>query len=173
MTRTLLLEVGINLPSGATSQWKSDKYSTRETMSTFPAGELAIQLFRQSRDNKNVMQHTGLSLGNGRTIDARSTNLGVIESPVGSSWTHWARLKNLNWDDKPPTPDNPVPYRVTAPRAELNVRDSPDVRGKWLASMAKGRITSVVATENGWARHEYAPGKFGYSSLTYLERVVN
>lgn len=93
LTRLALLAAGINMPSGATSQWKASLWSEKGTIDTLPHGEM-VQIFRQSGI---VMQHTGIALGDGTFVDARGHRDGVLRSPMSSyKWTHWGRHAGLS-----------------------------------------------------------------------------
>ena len=91
-TRRALEQAGFKLPSGASSQWKADLWEHKGLMGPEAAGMLCL-LFRESGDKERPMAHVGLSLGDGRAMDARSHELGVVLGNIGAyPWTHYAAL---------------------------------------------------------------------------------
>lgn len=86
--RSAMRQAGIRMVSGASSQWKRTPWAERGTIDTLPA-ERVCCLYRTS-PNANPMQHVGVYLGNGRVIDARGSQAGVIERGLQEyPWTHW------------------------------------------------------------------------------------
>lgn len=89
LTRFALKEAGLVLPSGATSQWHSGLFIDKRPIDERAARTLCV-LFR---GDGTRMQHTGLSLGDGRVVDARGHLKGVVIGPFSSyPWTHYALL---------------------------------------------------------------------------------
>ena len=89
-TRRALEAAGISLPSGASSQWRSDSWAHKGDIKNLPRGRVCV-LFRQSGDSAYPMAHTGLYLGDGTAMDARSHAQGVLRRPVEAyPWTHYA-----------------------------------------------------------------------------------
>lgn len=87
LTRFAAKAAGVELPSGATSQWRKTAWKRKGSIDTLPEGE-AVFLYRQKG---TIMQHTGLALGDGTCVHARGTAYGVVHQPVRDyPWTHWA-----------------------------------------------------------------------------------
>lgn len=87
LTRYAAKAAGVELPSGATSQWRKGPWKRKGTIDTLPEGEV-VYLYRQKG---SIMQHTGLALGDGTCVHARGTAYGVVHQPVKDyPWTHWA-----------------------------------------------------------------------------------
>lgn len=87
LTRYAAKAAGVELPSGATSQWKKGPWKRWGNIGTLPQGEVLF-LYRESGGK---MQHTGLALGDGACVHARGTAYGVVHQPVRDyPWTHWA-----------------------------------------------------------------------------------
>lgn len=87
LTRYAAKAAGVELPSGATSQWRKGQWKRKGTIDTLPEGEV-VYLYRQKG---SIMQHTGLALGDGTCVHARGTAYGVVHQPVSAyPWTHWA-----------------------------------------------------------------------------------
>lgn len=89
-TRRALEAAGMSIPSGASSQWRSDSWHRKGGIADMPRDRVCV-LFRASGDNAFPMAHTGIYLGNGQSIDARSHAQGVRLGPVTAyPWTHYA-----------------------------------------------------------------------------------
>lgn len=87
LTRYAAKAAGVELTSGATSQWRKGPWKRKGTIDTLPEGEV-VYLYRQKG---TIMQHTGLALGDGTCVHARGTAYGVVHQPVMDyPWTHWA-----------------------------------------------------------------------------------
>ena len=87
LTRFAAKAAGVELPSGATSQWRKGPWKRKGTIDTLPEGEV-VYLYRQKG---TIMQHTGLALGDETCVHARGTAYGVVHQPVRDyPWTHWA-----------------------------------------------------------------------------------
>lgn len=87
LTRYAAKAAGVELPSGATSQWRKVKWKRKGTIDTVPENEV-VYLYRQKG---SIMQHTGLALGDGTCVHAMGTAYGVVRQPVSAyPWTHWA-----------------------------------------------------------------------------------
>lgn len=91
-TRAALKNDGVDLVSGATSQWNSDAWQVKGTIGNIQNDICCV--FRQSGSK---MQHTGLFIGNNIVIHAKGTKYGVIRDSLDSyPWTHWALPKTKN-----------------------------------------------------------------------------
>ena len=81
---------GIVLPSGASSQWKKGSWAFKGPLDQ-PAFQQVCVLFRASGAVRYPMRHAGISLGDGRVVDARGHREGVVISRMGDyPWTHYA-----------------------------------------------------------------------------------
>ena len=90
LTRRALGLAAISLPSGASSQWRASIWAHKGPLDEQAASTLCL-LFRQGSDPQRPMQHVGLSLGDGRTVDARGYARGVVVGQIGDyPWTHYA-----------------------------------------------------------------------------------
>ncbi len=89
-TRRALEAAGIAIPSGASSQWRSDSWAHKGPIAGMPRDRLCV-VYRESGDSARPMAHTGLYLGNGQAMDARGHMQGVLTYPVAAyPWTHYA-----------------------------------------------------------------------------------
>lgn len=110
LTRYAAKASGVELPSGATSQWRKAPWKRKGTIDTLPEGEVVF-LYRQKG---SIMQHTGLALGNGTCVHARGTAYGVVHQPVRDyPWTHWASP----WEAE----SAPLPVEPLGPMTEATV----------------------------------------------------
>lgn len=92
--RFAMQEIGIRLPSGASSQWKRTKWAAQGEIERIPKDRVVL-VYRTS-PTANPMQHVGVYLGDGQVVDARSSRIGVIESALSSyPWTHWGIPEGL------------------------------------------------------------------------------
>ena len=115
LTRTVAREAGIALPSGSNSQWRAKSvWKEKGTIDTMP-DEAGLFLFTMTGSS---MSHTGVSIGNGKEIDARGHAYGVVRRRIDqTSFTHWARL-NVDYDKEmgEERPTQPVESRRTLKR---------------------------------------------------------
>lgn len=85
-------QVDIQLPSGASSQWLCKAWSKKGAYTQEAKKKLCV-LFKKSDDPDHPMSHVGLSLGDGRVVDARNHARGVVISDIDTyPWTHYARV---------------------------------------------------------------------------------
>lgn len=105
LTRYAAKAAGVELPSGATSQWRKAPWKRKGTIDTLPEGEV-VYLYRQKG---TIMQHTGLALGDGTCVHARGTAYGVVHQPVRDyPWTHWASTWEAESTPLPMEPSDPM-----------------------------------------------------------------
>jgi hypothetical protein len=105
LTRFAAKAAGVELPSGATSQWRKGPWKRKGTIDSLPEGEV-VYLYRQKG---SIMQHTGLALGDGTCVHARGTAYGVVHQPVRDyQWTHWASPWEAESAPEPVEPADPM-----------------------------------------------------------------
>lgn len=95
LTRFAAKAAGLELPSGATSQWNKADWIASGPCLTLPTDYVCF-LYR--RNSNGTMQHTGIYLGDGTVVDARghAQDLGVVHRDYASyPWTHWAILRGM------------------------------------------------------------------------------
>lgn len=88
--RCAMKEVGIDMVSGATSQWNKTPFADKGTIDSLPYDKVCC-LYRYDKE-KNNMAHTGLYLGDGEHfIHAAGSKTGVVQSTLKAygRWTHW------------------------------------------------------------------------------------
>lgn len=108
LTRRAFETVGVHLPSGASSQWAAPVWAEQGVISQ-KAFSQVCELFSEDKGNtRRPMRHVGISLGDGRVVDARGHKFGVLLSRAGDyPWTHYGVLKAeplLNSLSESPTP---------------------------------------------------------------------
>lgn len=87
LTRYALQYVGIELVSGATSQWNKTKWAEKGKISALPSEKVAL-VFRQ--DNSSTMGHVGIYTGDGYVIHAKGHKDGVVREKLESvKFTHY------------------------------------------------------------------------------------
>jgi len=81
-----LSQAGIKVHHSANETWKSDLVQ-KGNIKDIPNDKLCL-VFRQ---NKKVrMEHIGIYLGNGKVIEARGADYGVVERNLSEgTWTNW------------------------------------------------------------------------------------
>ena len=158
-TRYALKNAGINLVSGATSQYNSDVWSEKGTVDRMPDNVLCC-VFRQSGGK---MQHTGLYLGDGTVVHAQGTKTGVIRQKFTEyPWTHYA----IPGEEKPME----VEYnaRVVAQSGTtVNMRKEATKESERVCSVPLGQIVDVYEDGAQWLYIGWN-GKKGYMMRKYL-----
>lgn len=100
-TRGALQSAGMSIPSGASSQWRSDSWTVKGAMQDLPGTHVCV-LYRESGDRAYPMAHAGLYLGDGYAMDARGHMQGIMHYPVSAyAWTHYAIPHGMNGPERP------------------------------------------------------------------------
>lgn len=160
---------GLNI-SGATSQWNRGEWAEKGELTNLPEGVVCI-LYR--RDDSNTMGHTGICLGDGTIVHAKSTAAGVVHDQVSAGrWTHYAIPLDLDMEgeaDEVAT-DIVAVYRVTSEvRLALRMGRSRDSeRLAWIPHNAF--VDALEEPADGWVRVRYE-GRTGYCMTDYLSNV--
>lgn len=165
-TRACAKAGGATLPSGATSQWRSDAWETKGTIDQLPKSAAAM-LYRQKGE---IMQHTGLYLGDGTVIDARGTKYGVMHQERNKyAWTHYAIPKGWSGAEEEKGEDETMQTMVVTADSgsTVNLRTRPDKAASVLAKVPIGEAVQVLDVENGWATIQ-RDGVTGYMMAQYL-----
>ena len=85
-------QAGIKLPHGATSSWKNGDWKEKGDIKHMPSNQVCV-LYRRGKDG---MVHTGIYLGNGKVIEAKGADYGVVETSLKDGhWTDYAIPKGL------------------------------------------------------------------------------
>ena len=166
-TRACAKAGGAALPSGATSQWRSGAWRETGTIDQLPEDAVAML----DRQKGEIMQHTGLYLGDGTVIDARGTKYGVVhQAREKYAWTHYAIPKG--WEDAKEEKGEGETMQVMVVTAEsgstVNLRTRPDKAAPVLAKVPIGEAVQVLSVEDGWATIQ-RDGVTGYMMAQYLK----
>lgn len=169
-TRKAMAQIGITLPSGATSQWKADVWEAKGTIDNVPRDKLCL-LYRESGGK---MQHTLIYLGDGRVVDARGSSQGVMLTELGAyKATHWAIPKGLydNYNGSEGRTMSVVKVcKVVG--GQLALRESASKEAKrilWIPDKAQVSVLEQQ-TPTGWAYVSYN-GQYGYVMTAYIQDV--
>lgn len=164
-TRACAKAGGAKLPSGATSQWRSDAWSMKGTIDQLPEDAVAM-LYRQKGE---IMQHTGLYLGDGTVVDARGTKYGVVHQARDKyAWTHFAIPKGWDAEEEKGEDETMQIMVVTADSGNtVNLRTRPDKAAPVLAKVPIGEAVQVLSLSGGWATVQ-RDGVTGYMMARYL-----
>lgn len=174
--RLAMKQAGISMVSGASSQWKKTKWAQSGTIDTLPKDKICC-LYRES-PSANPMQHTGIYLGDGTTMDARGTSSGVIFSNLSAyKWTHWGIPEGLY--DGNTTTVEPEVYEVlyeakviASSGSTVRMRSSKSTTSSVLANIPIGTVVSVLEDQDGWDQLMY-DGMTGYMQDKFLDKVSN
>lgn len=103
LTRRAARDAGYAFVSGANSQWNMDLWSDKGPIGTLPGQEKAVFLFVMGDNGR--MKHVGVTVGDGFAVEARGHAYGVVKRKTADgSWTHWARLRDIDGQAAPPPP---------------------------------------------------------------------
>lgn len=159
-------EIGIQMVSGATSQWQKTPWAALGEMDTLPEGEMVI-LYRQ--DSKNVMGHTGVSLGDGSCVHAKGHDYGVVREGIETygRWTHWGIPIGL-YEEIPKAAGKSEVYEVTGKNVAL--RQGMSTASPVLTRIPTGTMVEGVSAGSEWIQVTYK-GKQGYMMAEFLRPV--
>lgn len=172
--------MGLRIPTGASSSWKSLNWEIRGTIDTMP-DDIVVVLFRESPES-NPMRHTGLSITNGEFIDARGHASGVVKGKIGSfPWTHWALPKGLLSVAEADTLRKKISEKENVPMIgkvkvigkNLALRRERVVADRTLITRIKnGTILDLLErTDAKWFQVKTPTGQVGYVMAEYVELV--
>lgn len=93
LTRYACKAGGQALVSGANSQWRKTAWAKKGTIDTLP-DEPGVILYHANA--QGIMTHTGVCVGNGYAVEARSAAYGVVKALIKQRmWTHWAAIPGV------------------------------------------------------------------------------
>lgn len=149
LTRYAAKAAGVELPSGATSQWRKAPWKRKGTIDSLPEGEV-VYLYRKKG---SIMQHTGLELGDGTCVHARGTAYGVVHQPVRDyPWTHWASPWEAESAPQPVEPVDPMTeamvYAENGLPVKLRNKPSQGENLYWL--VADGIDVTILTPGDEW-----------------------
>lgn len=166
LTRWAMDAIGIKMVSGATSQWQKTPWAALGEMDTMPQDKMVI-LYRQ--DEKNVMGHTGIALGDGSCVHAKGHDWGVVREGIEAygRWTHWGIPIGL-YEDIPKASGKSEVYEVTGKNVAL--RQGMSTASDVLIRIPTGAMVDGVSAGSDWIQVAYQ-GKQGYMMAEYLKAV--
>ena len=168
LTRAVAKEGGVSLVSGATSQWKKTAWDEYGSVGTLPEGE-TVFLFRQQEKNSDVMQHTGVALGDGTCVHARGTAYGVVRQQIDEyPWTHWARP---DWPEEEETTVLYMAKVVAQSGNTVRMREFPNQNAVVKERVSVGTIVGVISEMDEWAEIELPNGNQGYMMVEFLQNA--
>ncbi len=95
LTRYAAKAAGLELPSGASSQWNKAAWAEKGVIAKMPTDKVCF-LYKE-KPSASPMGHTGIYLGDGTACDARGHAYGVKHGDVsGYAWTHYAILAGMD-----------------------------------------------------------------------------
>lgn len=159
-------EIGIQMVSGATSQWQKTPWAALGEMDTLPEGKMVI-LYRQ--DSKNVMGHTGIALGDDSCVHAKGHDWGVVREGIEAygRWTHWGIPEGL-YEDIPKAAGKSEVYEVTGKNVAL--RQGMSTSSAVITRISTGTMVEGVSAGSDWVQVTYK-GKQGYMMAEFLRPV--
>ena len=166
LTRWAMDTIGIKMVSGATSQWQKTPWAALGEMDSLPEGKMVI-LYRQ--DSKNVMGHTGVSLGDGSCVHAKGHDYGVVREGIAAygRWTHWGIPIGL-YEEIPKAAGKSEVYEVTGKNVAL--RQGMSTASNVLIRIPTGTMVEGVSAGSDWIQVTYK-GKQGYMMAEFLKAV--
>jgi len=171
LTRAVAKAASVTLVSGATSQWEKTDWAERGEISTIPEGK-TVFVFRQNKTNPNVMQHTGVALGDGTCVHARGTAYGVVRQTMAEhAWTHWAMPR---WGE-PEKEDESMykAYVMADTGSTVNMRSSPARSGSIVMQVTLETVVDVLGEDGSWSKIREPGGKTGWMMTAYLQRKTD
>lgn len=123
--------------------------------------------------NGNDRSHVGLYIGNGKVIEASSTQTGVIMTDItNKKWAEWGELKGIDYrtnSKDTPAEDKETPVSIGSAvvnATKVALRSAPSTNASILTRVDKGQRVQVLDGE--WTRVTYQ-GKSGYMMTKFLD----
>lgn len=165
LTRYACKAGGQELVSGANSQWKSGVWETRGTIDSFPDVP-GIILYHAN--DAGTMTHTGVAIGGGMAVEARSAAYGVVKTAVKTrSWTHWAALPGVLSEGAGNSSSTTETAQGSASKSENSTTESVVITMTTLRSGSKGtqvKVLQWLLNQNGFNAGT-VDGIFGNNTL--------
>lgn len=152
---------GIQLPSGATSQWKAGAWTIKGGITDIPDLPGVVIW----REGNGVMQHVGMTIGGGLTIEAIGHRDGVVIRELSKGkWTHYALMQGLDY-----TKGGAGVMFGQVFGGTLMLREKAAASGKVLERIPNNGVVVILdtAAADGWYKVQYA-GKEGYAMQKYI-----
>lgn len=103
-----LAQTGVKIPDGSMRQLEHCRELGMEISVELASSTLGALLFREpNADGAGLGPHVAISLGDGRTIEARGRAYGVVQAPIeGRLWTAGALVPGLSYPAPLPETDS-------------------------------------------------------------------
>lgn len=117
--------------------------------------------------------HIGIYIGNGKVIEAKGFDYGVVESDLaGSAFKEWFKLPFIEYgsDSAAPAPATPTRWRgrVVTQRDPLNIRPDPSTKRPPVGCLAKYSECYFDEERDGFAH--LADGR-GWCYMKYIKKI--
>lgn len=161
-------QLGGYLPHGSNSIFRKYCTETGTGMSQTQPGYAVFKVRKGTKysDGKDYY-HIGLYIGDGKVIEAKSTQKGVVSSRL-SEWHAWGRLKGVSYTmetEVDPMVTKTGPAVVDVPNdGTVRVRAKPN--GTVKATLPEGKNVNVESIDGEWARVTYS--ETGYIMTKFL-----
>lgn len=164
LVKWAMAEIGIEMISGATSQWTRTNWAIMGEMDTLPADKMVI-LYRQ--DSPAVMGHTGVALGDGSCVHAKGHDYGVVREGIEAygRWTHWAIPVGL-YEQAEPSAGKAEEYLVTGNRVAF--RKGMSTASEVIERIDTGKIVKGAQVTSDWVAVTHR-GRSGFMMAEYLQ----
>jgi len=156
----------------ATAQGLYTSCKQTGTINTLPTNKRGVLVFKKGT---STMTHVGVYGGDNTTIEAYSSEKGVIKTNpmVKNAWTHWGILPFIDvvtvYEEEDATDDEmEVPYRVSK-CYRLNVRNKPSTKGSVKKVLNVDDIVYVYAINGNWAKISAVEEL--WTSMSYLKKL--
>ena len=120
--------------------------------------------------NETDRSHVGLYIGNGKVIEASSTQSGVITTDItNKKWAEWGELKGVDYSGKSDSIDNDhteLTRSAIVNDVRVALRSAPSTSAPILIRVDKGQRISVLE-DHTWTKVSYM-GKTGYMMTKFL-----
>ena len=165
--------VGIELNTGATLIWNGKKrFKSSGKIGTLPTDKVCI-LFQQDKSDSSKMSHTGIYILNGEFIHSGGSKIGVQPGKMkGSSWTHWALLKDL-YDVVIVEACSSYPCQgkvANASSGAVNLRKGPSTNDSIIVKIKVGEVVTLNSYKDGWYSITYG-SRNGYMMAEYIVKA--
>ncbi len=159
----------IGSPSPSASNGSSNNNTTGGTVMYVTASSVNV------RKSASASSEKVTSLTNGTSVTAYEESNGFYRVKLSNGQTGYIAKQYLSTSASTKTatpapaatPDTSKSKTVYA-KTDVRVRDSAGTTGKVLTTVKKDTKLTAYSEKNGWTYVQYANGKYGYISTTYL-----
>ena len=142
-------QFGLRIAHGSNSIWSGYLTEKCTISGEIPVGALVFKV-----RNKTDYYHVGVYVGNGKVIESRGAQSGVVESSL-SAWSHYGLTKGVEYTDKKEeSPMEKGTAVVDVPNdGTLWVRTRPS--GDKKDTIREGDEVTVLEVDGDWAKVRY------------------